>query len=217
MGSKRRYYPAEDITVEFEPALCIHAAECAKGLPRVFDPQSRPWVDPSAAPADEIAKVVARCPSGALQYRRTDGGAEEVPVTENRVHVASDGPLQCVGDLRIVLPDGSIRHETRATLCRCGASANKPFCDNSHREMPFEDAALEMEDRLRQAEGEEEESALTIRLAANGPLLLQGPARLTCGGSSVSEGSKGALCRCGASAMKPYCDGAHKSNGFRAE
>ena len=69
MKKKPRVYEGRDITVEYDAARCIHVAECVKGLPAVFDPNRRPWVDPDAATADEIAAVVRRCPTGALHYR----------------------------------------------------------------------------------------------------------------------------------------------------
>lgn len=71
-----RTYRGAEITVSFEAALCRHAAECVGGLPQVFDPGRRPWITPDAADADRVADIVGRCPSGALRYRPTDGGAD---------------------------------------------------------------------------------------------------------------------------------------------
>jgi uncharacterized Fe-S cluster protein YjdI len=73
--SPAREYATDEIVVEWRPDLCIHSGNCARGLPKVFDPARRPWVDARAASADEIEAQVARCPSGALQSRRrrTDG------------------------------------------------------------------------------------------------------------------------------------------------
>ena len=63
-------YPAGSLTVEWRPGRCMHSGVCARGLPLVFDPRRRPWVDTSKAEAEVIAEQVARCPSGALQIRR---------------------------------------------------------------------------------------------------------------------------------------------------
>lgn len=68
--SAAREYATEEIVVEWRPELCIHSGNCARGLPLVFDPARRPWVDPRAASADEVEAQVARCPSGALRSRR---------------------------------------------------------------------------------------------------------------------------------------------------
>lgn len=69
MSDKIFHYPGEKISIRYEVKRCIHAAECARNLPGVFDPQRKPWVDPDAAVADTIAAVVERCPTGALRRR----------------------------------------------------------------------------------------------------------------------------------------------------
>lgn len=71
MPTKRvQVYETPDITVTFDPNVCIHSGVCVRGLPMVFDVKRRQWVKPELASADEVAAQVARCPSGALQYRR---------------------------------------------------------------------------------------------------------------------------------------------------
>ena len=112
------------IEIGFDMARCIHSRNCYLKLPQVFDPSRRPWIDPEAAEAEEIAAMVRTCPSGALTYRRVDGGPAEAPPGVNRVAVLENGPLSFAGDLVV---DGE--RMVRATLCRCGKSANKPFCD----------------------------------------------------------------------------------------
>ena len=69
-----REYANDRITVEWRAERCIHSANCVRALPRVFNPKRRPWVEVDAASADEVEAAVRRCPSGALQYRRHDGG-----------------------------------------------------------------------------------------------------------------------------------------------
>ena len=108
------------------------------GHPGVFDVRRRQWIDVDAASADEIAAVVERCPSGALRYERFDGGPAEQPAAELSVQAMPDGPLWVRSDLHIVdAGGGTIRDLPRAALCRCGQSANKPFCDNTHRTSGF--------------------------------------------------------------------------------
>lgn len=63
-------YEGAEITVTFDAGVCEHSGNCVKGLPAVFDLKARPWIAPDAAPADEVAAAVERCPSGALQYTR---------------------------------------------------------------------------------------------------------------------------------------------------
>ena len=72
---KLQTYEAPGITVTFDPNVCQHTAICLRGLPAVFDIKQRRWVQPEAATPEEVAAQVARCPTGALQFQRTDGGA----------------------------------------------------------------------------------------------------------------------------------------------
>ncbi len=123
-------YDGEGITVTFEPRRCLHAAECVRGLPEVFDLARRPWVLPDAAAPERVAEVIRRCPSGALQYHPAAGGAEEVPDAPTRVRRDPSGRLLVRGDLLVSGAQG-VRHETRAVLCGCGASANQPYCDRA--------------------------------------------------------------------------------------
>jgi uncharacterized Fe-S cluster protein YjdI len=127
-----RSYKNDEIEVFWEPEYCIHSGMCWRNLPDVFRPRTKPWVRPEQAPADEIAWVVSACPSGALSYRRLDGGPSEPVPDTTLIEPQQDGPLYVRGRLQITRPDGSVRETTRAALCRCGHSQNKPFCDNSH-------------------------------------------------------------------------------------
>lgn len=131
-------YRTEQIVVHWDAARCIHTAICTRGLPAVFDAARRPWITAGGAGPDDVATVVAACPTGALRYERLDGGpAEEVPDVTTVVPVPN-GPLFVRGPLRVQRPDGTIiAEESRLALCRCGASANQPFCDNSHRRSGF--------------------------------------------------------------------------------
>ncbi|MCH9649147.1 MAG: CDGSH iron-sulfur domain-containing protein [Deltaproteobacteria bacterium] len=210
-------YESDALVVEYEVARCIHAAECVHGLPGVFDPKRRPWIDASAASADDIAKVIQACPTGALRYQRRDGVPGEPTAERNTARVASDGPVYLEGEIRLHLPNGEVLEENRVALCRCGASKNKPFCDNSHVEAGFTDPATRLESQLRPAQETPSNGTLNLRLAPNGPVLIDGPVTLSCEGQATSEGVKGALCRCGHSRNKPYCDGAHAKEGFEAE
>ena len=133
-----RIYETSEIAIEWRAHRCVHSAVCLQGLPEVFDVRRRPWVLPEQAPADAIAQLVAQCPSGALHVRRRDGGAEEQPDAAPTIIAIPNGPLALRGDLTVTDGEGNVlRHDTRMTLCRCGASENKPFCDASHRRIGF--------------------------------------------------------------------------------
>jgi CDGSH-type Zn-finger protein/uncharacterized Fe-S cluster protein YjdI len=214
MGEKIHSYPGEAATVTWNQRRCIHAAECVRGLPAVFDTSKKPWVEPDGAGLDELAAVVARCPTGALKLVRGDGATEPVP-QPNRVRVRAGGPLFCQGALVVTSGEGDLLVEdTRVALCRCGASSNKPYCDNSHQGAGFRDAGLWRDDKPTDGSGSGE---VRFKLAADGPILVDGPVVLEDAAGEVRfTGSKAALCRCGASQNKPYCDGSHKTTGFKS-
>src|SRR4051794_11918778 len=96
-----RTYRSATIAVEWYPARCIHSENCIRSLPKVFDPAKRPWLTPDEASADAGAEAVQRCPSGALQYRRLDGGPEEPVPQEVEVMAVPDGPLYVRGNIRV--------------------------------------------------------------------------------------------------------------------
>lgn len=219
MGRTKKY-EGEGIVVRYDARRCIHAKECVHGLPDVFDPEQRPWIDPSEAPADRIAAVVCRCPTGALTYERTDGGPAEPVLPHNSVRVEANGPLYVSGDVELTMPDGEVTRETRLALCRCGDSENKPYCDNTHLEAGFTAPASLGESKLREEEVEEGSvapSTLRLSLSPNGSLRVLGPVTIVAGDSDPQGGSRGFLCRCGGSENKPYCDGTHKRIAFEAE
>lgn len=132
-----RTYDSGDLQVLWDSRRCIHAAACIRALPRVFNPLARPWIRIDAADTASIIDAVERCPTGALRYARRDGVAE-TPISPATIEVVANGPLLVRGDLQVVTGDGApIARETRLALCRCGASENKPFCDNAHRRIGF--------------------------------------------------------------------------------
>ncbi len=207
--SKPRTYAGRDIEVSFDMSKCIHARNCFLKLPHVFDPAKRPWVQPDNAPAEEIAAMIRTCPSGALTFTRHDGGAEELPTRINRVTILENGPLALQGNLEVA---GEAR--TRATLCRCGASANKPYCDYAHVDAKFQ-ATGEPSSDAKQEGLEDPEAVLKVDPIPDGPLKLEGPMELTTGtGRGLGQMRRAFLCRCGQSKNKPFCDGSHKEAGF---
>lgn len=133
----RKVYRGKDIEVSFDLDLCIHVAECLRGLPGAFDLNRRPWVLPDMAAADEVAEVVRLCPSGALLYRRLDGEPQEEHEGSTTVTPMRNGPLLVEGKVEVKREDGSIELLPRVTLCRCGESQHKPFCDNQHIKVGF--------------------------------------------------------------------------------
>jgi CDGSH-type Zn-finger protein/uncharacterized Fe-S cluster protein YjdI len=209
----RRYNgQADDITNKLQ--RCIHAEECVHRLGEVFDSKRRPWISPDGTTSDRVAEVVTLCPSGALHYDSKDGTAPEATPETNTVTLWHNGPLQFAGDLRIEGATVDVQEETRATLCRCGASKNKPFCDNSHKQIDFDGTAADGASFAAISEG----GPLKLSVMPNGPLNVEGAFTLSDEeGTTLFSGRKAALCRCGGSSRKPFCDGSHLRNGFTGE
>jgi uncharacterized Fe-S cluster protein YjdI/CDGSH-type Zn-finger protein len=136
----RKVYRGEDIEVSFDLDICIHIGECLRGNAEVFKLDRRPWALPDMAPADQVAEVVRRCPSGALLYKRRDGNPDEEAGEVTRVTPMRDGPLLVTGHIEVRHDDGTVETLPRATLCRCGESQHKPFCDNQHLATRFKAA-----------------------------------------------------------------------------
>ncbi len=215
---KLKTYPGKEVDVTWNGALCIHVGECGRSEGALFEGGRDPWCSPDVSGAEDVVDVVQRCPTGALSYVRKDGGPAESPAESNRVVVSNHGPLYLEGELEIggapALEDApGVRF--RAALCRCGQSKNKPFCDNAHEEAGFRD---------RGAVGKKGDAAdpgkgpLSVSRMENGPLLLSGPHAIVASSGRVAfRGKKSALCRCGESKNKPFCDGAHRGAGFAAE
>ncbi|HET6727055.1 MAG TPA: CDGSH iron-sulfur domain-containing protein [Nitrososphaeraceae archaeon] len=138
---KRRDYPGKEITVHDNRKICSHAAECVNNLSSVFKLGSRPWINPDASKMNDIIDVVRRCPSGALSYS-IDGVEYRDPEEQRNpiVTVLKNGPYHITGGIELIGEDiqfGEGASKEHYTLCRCGASENKPFCDGAHKSSKF--------------------------------------------------------------------------------
>jgi uncharacterized Fe-S cluster protein YjdI len=134
-------YSNGEVTVVWKPGLCIHSGVCFSGLPRVFNPKVKPWVNVDGASTEQIVAQVKQCPSGALSFYYNDGHVEaEEQVAATRVVVRPNGPLVVYGSITIKDRNGLETQKERVTaFCRCGHSRNKPFCDGSHSTVKFRD------------------------------------------------------------------------------
>jgi CDGSH-type Zn-finger protein/uncharacterized Fe-S cluster protein YjdI len=199
-------------TIEFNDQLCVHARRCVLSQPGVFKANVEgPWIDPDAAGPEELLYVALNCPSGAIRVSRHDGGSNEANPKVNTISVRESGPLAI--NAEIVLAGAPIG--TRATLCRCGESKNKPYCDGSHAAAAF--VASGEPATATSAVLVKRDGALSITPYPNGPLGVAGPVEIISGtGRTVNRVERTALCRCGHSGNKPYCDGMHSKIGFVA-
>jgi CDGSH-type Zn-finger protein/uncharacterized Fe-S cluster protein YjdI len=203
----------EAVVIEFDGDRCIHSRHCVLHRPDVFVPNVEgEWIRPDAATPDDVVGIAANCPSGAIVARRLDGGPGEAAPLVNTVRVLENGPLA----VRATLQVRGVSAGFRATLCRCGASKNKPYCDGSHSAAGFQatgEPATKPSEPLGIRGG-----LLNVEPQPNGPLKLSGPVEIVSGtGRTVDRTAETWLCRCGHSKNKPYCDGTHRKIGFQAD
>lgn len=200
------------ITIAFESRRCIHGRACVTQAPAAFlGNVDGAWIVPDAMSVEDVAAIIRQCPSGALTYQRRDGHDERAPPM-NLISVRENGPYGVRADIAL---DGA-RIGFRATLCRCGASKRKPFCDKSHEEIGFR-ATGEPDSQKGQAL-EARDGILAIDPETDGPLHVRGNVQIISGsGRNVTTLQSVRLCRCGGSANKPFCDGTHQRIGFKSE
>jgi CDGSH-type Zn-finger protein/uncharacterized Fe-S cluster protein YjdI len=202
----------EKLTLLYDGKKCIHSRWCVTWGPNVFLANVKgPWIKPDGMDVERLAEIAHVCPSGAIRYRRKDGHADEAAPPVNLVSVREGGPYALRADIRL---DGVPAHY-RATLCRCGASKNKPFCDGSHHEAGFAatgEPPTDKTDMLPVRDG-----PLSVDPQLDGPLRVRGNLEIISGtGRVVARTTNAKLCRCGGSATKPFCDGTHARIGFRS-
>lgn len=217
MATRSRTYHGDQVDVTYELRRCIHAEECVNRLAAVFDKNKKPWIETNNAPPEQLIETILHCPTGALHFERKDGGANESAPTHNTIQLVEDGPLYVKGDVTIIQSDQTlILKDTRVALCRCGASNNKPFCDNTHKSINFQASGTrEVSEAVAVLA---DSSTLTITPGKNESLYISGNFTiLSEDGQPIANRTEEWLCRCGGSANKPFCDSTHKRIGFEAD
>jgi CDGSH-type Zn-finger protein/ferredoxin len=137
--NRRQAYAGKGITIFDNRALCAHAGFCTDELASVFRHHDNPWIVPDAAETAKVIDVIRKCPSGALSYA-VDGAEAAPPQRAPMVTVTDNGPYAVTGGVELLgVKMGEGASSERYTLCRCGASKNKPFCDGSHWDAGFKD------------------------------------------------------------------------------
>jgi CDGSH-type Zn-finger protein/uncharacterized Fe-S cluster protein YjdI len=201
-----------ELTLLFDARKCIHSRFCVTWAPKVFLANVQgPWIHPDAMEVERLVEIAHVCPSGAIRYQRKDGKPDEAAPLVNLVTIRENGPYAVRADMQLNGERGTFR----ATLCRCGASKNKPFCDGSHNEVKFTASGEPLSgktDMLAVRDG-----VLAIDPETDGPLRVRGNLEITSGtGRVVARVTQARLCRCGGSGNKPFCDGTHAKIGFRS-
>lgn len=200
------------LTLVYEGKKCIHSRFCVTWGPRVFLANVKgPWIYPDAMDVDRVTEIAHACPSGAIRYERRDGEPNEAAPPVNLIAVREAGPYAVRAEMVL---DGET-NGYRATLCRCGGSKNKPYCDGTHKEIGFTASG---EPPTGQADMlEVRNGPLAIDPQLDGPYRVRGNLEITSGtGRVVARVTETRLCRCGGSSNKPFCDGTHARIGFRS-
>ncbi len=132
-------YEGKEINIHFNRSICAGAANCVHGLPSVFTSESSTnWIYPDNDTNDKIIKTVKSCPSGALSYSIQSKVTVDQR-TEAKISIVKNGPYSVEGVKLEGMPTPTNFSTTKYTLCRCGHSKNKPFCDYSHAENNWSD------------------------------------------------------------------------------
>ncbi len=202
-----------DMILSFDTSKCIHARFCVLGAPEVFlSGVEGQWIWPDRMETQDLRAVAHNCPSGAVSYV-PKGATEAEPAPHvNTVNIREDGPYAFHAPLEL---DGE-KVGFRATLCRCGASKNKPFCDNSHKAIGFKatgEPGTRPSEPLKVRNG-----PLVVTPQKNGPLQVEGNLEIIAGTNrNVDRVQRVRLCRCGGSKTKPFCDNTHLKIGFKSD
>ena len=140
LEDKNETYKGQKITIHDNRSLCAHAGYCTDNLASVFRMKQEPWIDPNAASVEEIIATIRSCPSGALSYTMDDAEKSRGEgASDPAIHVVPNGPYVVSGGVEladVTWGEGASKNEY--TLCRCGASKNKPFCDGTHWDIEFD-------------------------------------------------------------------------------
>ncbi len=132
-------YTNSDVTVIWKPSLCMHSEKCWRGLPEVFKPKEKPWIQPDDVDSKRIVDQVSKCPSGALSMKSDEKSTTAVAEEGIKIEVLKNGPLMVHSDCVLTKSDGTTEvRQKRVTFCRCGHSSNKPYCDGAHKKEGFE-------------------------------------------------------------------------------
>ncbi len=205
----------ETLELQFEAQRCIHSRFCVTWAPRVFLANvPGAWIHPDAMPVERVVEVAHACPSGAIRYRRLDGGAGESAPPVNLASVREGGPLRffvpscaSTGRPRAIAPRSCClrRLEAQALLRRSPRITRSASTPRASR-FPGPAEMLAVRDGVP-----------AIDPQTGGPLRVRGNLEITSGtGRVVARVTSTYLCRCGASATKPFCDGTHAKIGFKS-
>lgn len=176
------------------------------------------YMDDSAQPQEvrerESLTTSAKALDRWFAERQQHHGPPRLLEIPNEALISSAGPINLTGNITLVGEDGSVSYANHLSLCRCGASNNKPICDERHMDIEFLHSGRVQE--VSDSPPTDRPSKITISIIKNGPVTFRGRLRLHNNLGQECVKQRGSLCRCGQSANKPFCDGSHEKVGFRS-
>ena len=206
-SQNQKIYRGQHISVSFDSIRCSHGGTCIKNLPSVFNLETKPWVNLNNCDLKDVIQTVNNCPSGALNYIET---VDEIVSAQ----LIKNGPVNLRGKINIQHGfHESGKKFNRLSLCRCGLSKNKPFCDARHIKK-FSDSG-KLDHRPASKTMQDAGEAINIICIEDGPLMCQGNVKFIAHDNEELTVIDPAICRCGASKRKPFCDGSHNKIEFK--
>ena len=173
----------------------------------LVSPKPSPLPDSSTVPETEAERPESTDEIAIDRWFLEQRGSKRVPKrlnVANELLVTTGGPLKMTGNITLIDEDGSVTHSNSLSLCRCGASNNKPLCDDQHLEIEFFDggAVTQLSDWMPVTRPQ----TITVTCVKNGPLKFRGYLRIYNKKGQECITMSGALCRCGKSSKKPFCE-----------
>lgn len=178
--------------------------------PEPEDIISSPDLDGSTVPETAVGKQESTGEKALDRWFLEQRGKKRVPKrldVANELLVTTAGPLKMTGNITLVNEDGSVTHSNSLSLCRCGASNNKPFCDDQHLDIEFFDSGAVT--RISDWMPVKRPQTITVTCVKDGPLKFRGYLRIYNKKGQECITMSGAICRCGKSSNKPFCDNKH--------
>ena len=133
-------YDSKSVTVTFNRSICAGSSNCVKEFPTIYTSESKDWIHPDKGNLQEIEDSIKQCPSGALSYKLKQTNSKEECHLENckeeQLDIVKTDSVIAKRPIDIKIEGwSSFANKTKFSLCRCGASKNKPFCDYSHAKL----------------------------------------------------------------------------------
>lgn len=175
--------------------------------PYEYNPEPSPNLDIPGAPKPAAKNPESTGDKALDRWFLEQRGNKRVPKrldVANELQVTPGGPLRMTGNITLIDEDGGVTHSNNLSLCRCGASKNKPICDDKHLDIEFFDngAIGQMSDWMPVTRPQ----TITVTCVKDGPLKFRGYLRIYNKRGQECITMNGALCRCGKSSKKPFCE-----------